>query len=283
MYRPRMPLWKRVLMSIAMVIATVWLIFPIYWAVITSLKKPADVFKLSFIPFLQFRPTLENWRTELTLRSKEVFGGLSTSFIVAISAAAVALAIGTLAGYGLARFRYQRWKNKDIAMWILSQRFLPPAATVIPFFLMMRKFGLIDTPLALILVNVTFTIPFTVMILRDAFGEVPLELEESALVDGCTPLQALVWIALPLVTPALVSAAIISFAFTWNEFLFAFILTYSKATPMTVIIAGTQDVQGVQFWYVSTRMLTAVIPPTILAMAIQRYIVRGLTLGAVKG
>lgn len=283
MYRPKMPAWKRVLMIIAMVIATVWLIFPFYWAVITSLKKPADVFKLSFIPFVQFQPTLENWRTELTLRTKEVVGGLSTSFIVAVSAAAIALAIGTLAGYGLARFRYQCWKNRDIAMWILSQRFLPPAATVIPFFLMMRKFGLIDTPLALILVNVTFTIPFTVMILRDAFGELPLELEESALVDGCTPFQTLVWIALPLVAPALVSAAIISFAFTWNEFLFAFILTYSQATPMTVVIAGTQDTQGVQFWYVSTRMLMAVIPPTILAMAIQRYIVRGLTLGAVKG
>lgn len=283
MYRPKMPAWKRVLMIIAMVIATVWLIFPFYWAVITSLKKPADVFKLSFIPFVQFQPTLENWRTELTLRTKEVVGGLSTSFIVAVSAAAIALAIGTLAGYGLARFRYQRWKNRDIAMWILSQRFLPPAATVIPFFLMMRKFGLIDTPLALILVNVTFTIPFTVMILRDAFGELPLELEESALVDGCTPFQTLVWIALPLVAPTLVSAAIISFAFTWNEFLFAFILTYSQATPMTVVIAGTQDTQGVQFWYVSTRMLMAVIPPTILAMAIQRYIVRGLTLGAVKG
>lgn len=283
MYRPKMPAWKRVLMIIAMVIATVWLIFPFYWAVITSLKKPADVFKLSFIPFVQFQPTLENWRTELTLRTKEVVGGLSTSFIVAVSAAAIALAIGTLAGYGLARFRYQRWKNRDIAMWILSQRFLPPAATVIPFFLMMRKFGLIDTPLALILVNVTFTIPFTVMILRDAFGELPLELEESALVDGCTPFQTLVWIALPLVAPALVSAAIISFAFTWNEFLFAFILTYSQATPMTVVIAGTQDTQGVQFWYVSTRMLMAVIPPIILAMAIQRYIVRGLTLGAVKG
>ena len=83
--------------------------------------------------------------------------------------------------------------------------------------------------------------------------------------------------------PALVSASIISFAFTWNEFLFAFILTYSKATPMTVVIAGTQDTQGVQFWYVSTRMLMAVIPPAVLAMAIQRYVVRGLTLGAVKG
>ena len=102
------------------------------------------------------------------------------------------------------------------------------------------------------------------MILRDAFGELPIELEESALVDGCSPFQTLIWIALPLVAPALVSASIISFAFTWNEFLFAFILTYSKATPMTVVIAGTQDTQGVQFWYVSTRMLMAVIPPAVL-------------------
>ena len=279
MYRPQMPLWKRILMGIAMVIATIWLIFPFYWAVITSLKKPADVFRLSFIPFLQFQPTLDNWRTELTLRTREVFGGLSNSFTLAISAAAIALIIGTLAGYGLARFRYRRWKNKDIAMWILSQRFLPPAATVIPFFLMMRKLGLVDTRLGNYS-QCNLTIPFTVMI---AMPLDFIELEESALVDGCSPFQTLIWIALPLVAPALVSAAIISFAFTWNEFLFAFILTYSRATPMTVVIAGTQDTQGVQFWYVSTRMLMAVIPPTILAMAIQRYIVRGLTLGAVKG
>jgi multiple sugar transport system permease protein len=148
---------------------------------------------------------------------------------------------------------------------------------------MMRRFGLVDTRLGLILVNVTFTIPFTVMILRDAFRELPVELEESALVDGCSRLQALLRIDLPLVAPALVSAGIISFAFAWNEFLFAFILTYSKATPMTVVIAGTSDTQGIQFWYVSTRMLMAILPPTILAMTIQRYVVRGLTFGAVKG
>ena len=282
MYR-RLPLWKRVLVGLAISIATIWLIFPFYWAVITSLKVPADVFRLSFIPFVQFQPTLQNWRTEVTQRGREVFGGLSTSLIVAVSTALLALTIGTLAGYGLARFSYQRWKNKDIAMWILSQRFLPPAATVIPFFVMMRHFGLIDTRLALILVNVTFTIPFTVMILRDAFRELPIELEESALVDGCSRLQALLRIDLPLVAPALVSAGIISFAFTWNEFLFAFILTYSKATPMTVVIAGTSDTQGIQFWYVSTRMLMAILPPTVLAMTIQRYVVRGLTFGAVKG
>jgi multiple sugar transport system permease protein len=279
----RVPRWKRILIGLAIGAATIWLVFPFYWAVITSLKVPADVFRLSFIPFVQFEPTLQNWSTEITQRGREVFGGLSTSLIVAVSTALLALTIGTLAGYGLARFRYQRWKNKDIAMWILSQRFLPPAATVIPFFLMMRRFGLVDTRLGLILVNVTFTIPFTVMILRDAFRELPVELEESALVDGCSRLQALLRIDLPLVAPALVSAGIISFAFAWNEFLFAFILTYSKATPMTVVIAGTSDTQGIQFWYVSTRMLMAILPPTILAMTIQRYVVRGLTFGAVKG
>lgn len=269
--------------GLAMILVGIWLILPFYWAIITSLKRPADVFKLSVIPFLQFDPTLANWRNELVLRRAEIFSGLSTSFVVAVSAALVALAIGTLAGYALARFKYQRWKNKDIALWILSQRFLPPAATVIPFFLMFKQFGLLDTRLALILVNTTFTIPFAVLISRDAFRDLPIELEEAAQVDGCSPFQSFTRIALPLVAPALVSAGIIMFAFTWNEFLFAFILTYSKATPITVIISGTSDTTGVQFWYVSTRMLMAILPPALLTLTVQRYIVRGLTFGAVKG
>ena len=144
MYRPQMPLWKRVLMSIAMVIATIWLIFPIYWAVITSLKKPADVFKLSFIPFVQFKPTLENWQTELTLRAKEVFRPLSTSFIVAISRGG-ALAIGALAGYGLARFLYQRWRI-GTSPWILRSACLRCSGHPFP-----DDASWINSPLALIL------------------------------------------------------------------------------------------------------------------------------------
>jgi ABC-type sugar transport system, permease component len=269
--------------ALGMTVAGIWIILPFYWAIITSLKRPADVFRLSFVPFLQFEPTLANWRNELVLRRNELVSGLSTSFLVAFTAAMLALAIGTLAGYALARFRYQRWKNKDIALWILSQRFLPPAATVVPFFLLFQRFGLLDTRLALILINTTFTIPFAVLISRDAFREIPFELEEAALVDGCSPFQAFVRVALPLVAPALVSAGIISFAFTWNEFLNAFILTYSRATPMTVVIAGTSDTTGIQFWYVSTRMLMAILPPALLTLTVQRYIVRGLTFGAVKG
>jgi multiple sugar transport system permease protein len=170
-----------------------------------------------------------------------------------------------------------------MAFWFLSQRFLPPAATVIPFFLLMKSLGLLDSRVALIMVNATFAMPFAVLIMKDMFRELPVELEEAALVDGCSRWEAFWRIALPLAAPALVATVIICFSFAWNEFLFALVLTYKKASPMTVVIAGTEHTQGVQFWYVSTRLLLAIIPPTLLALTVQRYIVRGLTMGAVKG
>jgi multiple sugar transport system permease protein len=149
--------------------------------------------------------------------------------------------------------------------------------------LIIKSLGLLDTRLALVLVNTTFTMPFAVLIMRDMFKELPVELEEAALVDGCSRWTAFLRVALPLAAPALVSTAIICFAFTWNEFLFALVLTYRQAIPMTIVIAGTEHTQGVQFWYVSTRLLLAILPPAILALMVQKYIVRGLTMGAVKG
>ena len=275
--------WTNIILWIAVIVAVVWMLFPFYWAVITSIKKPADVFRLSFIPFVQFEPTSENWRSELRMRCQEIKRGLKNSLIIGVCSALVALFIGALAGYGLARYKYHRVKNRDITMWILSQRFLPPAAVVIPFFLIFKTLGLIDSVVGLVLINATFGIPFAVLVTRDAFRDLPEEIEESALVDGCSRFQVFSRIALPLAAPALVAAGIICFAFAWNEFLFAFIMSYSKAVPMTVLIAGTQDTQGIQFWYVATRMLMAVVPPTILALTVQRYIVQGLTFGAVKG
>jgi len=268
---------------IVVAITIIWVITPFYWAVITSFKKPVDVFRLSAIPWVQFHPTLDNWKMEFTQRGPELFRGISNSIIIAVFASLIAIAIGTFAGYGLARYKYRHWKNQNMAFWFLSQRFLPPAATVIPFFLLMKTINIIDTRLALILVNATFTMPFAILIMRDMFRELPKELEEAALVDGCSRFGVFWRIALPLAVPALVSTAIICFAFAWNEFLFALVLTYKNATPMTIIIAGTEHTQGVQFWYVSTRLLMAIIPPAILALMVQKYIVRGLTLGAVKG
>lgn len=273
----------RVGIGFIVALVIIWVLFPFYWAIITSLKRPIDVFRLSFVPWLQFSPTLANWRSELLDRGSAIFGGLGNSFIIGIGAAFIAVILGTLAGYGLSRFRYRGFRNRDIAFWFLSQRFLPPAATIIPFFLFAQTLRLLDTRLILILANATFTMPFAVLLTRDAFKAVPEELEEAARVDGASHLTAFFRIALPLAAPTLVAAGIIAFAFSWNEFLFAFVLSYTRAVPMSVIIAGTQDVMGVQFWYVSTRLLLAIIPPAIVVLIVQRYIVRGLTLGAVKG
>jgi multiple sugar transport system permease protein len=272
------------LLWLVIFIATAWCVFPFYWALVTSFKPQSVILtKPSLIPWLQFQPTLFNWQNEFTTRWPEISRALVNSLIIATGAAIIAVALGTLAGYGLARFRFRRWSNRNMTVWFLSQRFLPPIVTIIPFFLLIQKLGLIDTRLGLILANATFTMPFAVLTLRDVFKDLPIELEESAYVDGATPFQAFWRIALPLAAPAVAAAAIICFAFAWNEFLFGLILSYQNAQPITVIIAGVEHTQGVQFHAVATRLLLAILPPAILALAAQRYIVRGLTFGAVKG
>jgi multiple sugar transport system permease protein len=273
-----------IVMWIVIVIATCWAFFPFYWAIITSFKPPNVILTTpSLIPFLNFQPTLFNWENEYITRGREIFAALGNSLIISCGATFIAVFLGTLAGYGLARFRFRRWQNKDMTLWFLSQRFLPPMATVIPFFIVMKNLSLLDTHWALILTNATFTMPFAVLIMRDVFKELPIELEESALVDGASRFQSFWHIALPLAAPAAAAAAVICFAFAWNEFLFGLILTYQKAQPVTVIIAGVEHTQGIQFWFVATRLLAAILPPALLALTAQRYIVRGLTFGAVKG
>jgi len=273
-----------VLIWIVIVIAALWAFFPFYWAITTSFKPPGVIVtKPTLFPFLDFKPTLYNWYNEYIQRGREIRNSIRNSMIIAGGAMLIAVFLGTMAGYGLARFRFRRWKNRDMTLWFLSQRFLPPMVTVIPFFIVMKSFKLLDTHWALIMANATFTLPFAVLILRDVFKELPVELEESAWVDGASRFGAFLRIALPLAAPAISVAAVICFSFSWNEFLFALILTYKKATPVTVLIAGVEHTQGVQFWFIATRLLTAILPPAILALAAQRYIVRGLTFGAVKG
>jgi multiple sugar transport system permease protein len=273
-----------VLIWIVIVIAALWAFFPFYWAITTSFKPPGVIVtEPTLFPFIDFKPTLYNWYNEYIQRGREIRGSLLNSVIIAGGAMLIAVFLGTMAGYGLARFRFRRWKNRDMTLWFLSQRFLPPMVTVIPFFIVMKSFKLLDTHWALIMANATFTLPFAVLILRDVFKELPAELEESAWVDGASRFGAFLRIALPLAAPAISVAAVICFSFSWNEFLFALILTYKKATPVTVLIAGVEHTQGVQFWFIATRLLSAILPPAILALAAQRYIVRGLTFGAVKG
>jgi multiple sugar transport system permease protein len=225
---------------------------------------------------------MDNWNAELGKSGEENFKALGNSAVIAVGATLIAMSLGTLSGYSLARFRY-RIGNRNVVSWFLSQRFLPPVATVIPFFLMLQNLQMFDTHAGMIIVNATFVLPFAVLIMRDFFADFPKDLEEAALVDGANHFQVFARVALPVSGPALVAAGIICFTFAWNEFLFASVLTTRYAQPFTVKISSTGTVRGIHFGFVSTRLLIAVVPPLVLSLFVQRYIVRGLTMGAVKG
>ena len=267
---------------VALLIALIFF-FPIYWAVSNSLRRPAETFTVAGlgIPFVDFTPTFQNWTQQLSV--PEAYNAFVNSNIIAFTAMVLALGLGLPAAYALARFRFFTIPNKDLTVWFLSQRVLPPVATAVPFFIVFSSLDLLDTRIALALVNATFILPFVVVICRQTFYDLPIELEEAALVDGASHFGAFFRVALPLAVPAVAAAALIMFAFAWNEYLFAVILTIKDAATMPVHIAGGVDTRGVQFWFVAVRSLIAMIPPVLLALLAQRYIVRGLTLGAVKG
>lgn len=266
----------------AVIAVTIWVLYPFVWAIVTSFKTQRQALEPTIIPFLQFQPSLENWSAELGLGAPETMLALRNSIVISVGATLLATTLGTLTGYALARFRFGVG-NRNIVSWVLSQRFLPPVATLIPFFLLLQRLQMIDTIPGLIVVNTTFTLPFAILIMRDFFADFADEIEEAALVDGANPLQIFLQVALPLATPAITAAAIICFAFSWNEYLFASVIAPKDAKPYTFLVASTSTVRGVHFGYLATRMLIAITLPVVLSLFVQRYIVRGLSLGAVKG
>lgn len=274
--------WRKIFLWVAVIFVLFIAVYPFFWSVITSFKQQKDALIPSLIPWVQFEPTLFNWQQEFGVGGAETFKALKNSSLIAIGATIVATTLGTTVGYGLARFRYGVG-NRNLVSWFLSQRFLPPIVTVIPFKIFYGRVGLIDSIPGMILVNATFVLPFAVLIMRDFFAEFPKELEEAALVDGANHRQVFLRVALPVAGPSLVAATLICFAFAWNEFLFASQLTTLNAKPYTLLVSGLDSVRGIMFNFVSTRMLITVTVPIVLSLFVQRYIVRGLTFGAVKG
>jgi multiple sugar transport system permease protein len=192
-----------------------------------------------------------------------------------------------MAGYGLSRFSYRwkvlGWRNDNIAFWIISQRFLPPALFIIPFMIAYVNLGLIDTYTGLIIAYTMFNIPFAVWIMRDFFNGLPTDLEDSARVDGANRWTAFVRIVLPLSAPGLVSVAILSFIFSWNEYLYALMLTNAEAVTLPPFIAAQNTQRGVEWWYISALAITAIVPVILVGLLLERFITRGLVAGALKG
>ena len=287
-----MTLSRRIRMTLTYALLIVWTViclFPIYWLVITSIKQPIAVFQgPKYFPWVDFKPTLDAWKFLLTgPTSRQVIRSWTNSAILAIGSATLAVVLGALAGYGLTRFRYRvpglGWRNDNIAFWIISQRMLPPVVVILPFMIMYRFLGLIDTRHGMILAYTVFNLPFAVWILRDFFAGLPIDLEESALIDGASRLQAFRKIVLPLSTPGLVATFLFCMMFSWNDYLFALMLTFSRSSTLPMFIAGegTQS-YGPQWWYLSALSLLAVAPMVIVALLVERYITRGLVVGAIK-
>ena len=281
--------WVQKLLLYAVVIFWCFVcLFPFYWLFTTSLKKPLHVSRgPRYVPYVDYEPTGEHWQYLFDEQRKPLFRHFRNSLIAATGSTVLAVVIGAMAGYGLARFRYRwpglGWRNDNIAFWIISQRFLPPALFVVPFLILYSRLNLVDTHIGLILAYTMFNVPFAVWIMRDFFESLPTDLEDSALVDGATYWQAFVRIVLPLSTPGLVSVAIFSFVFSWNEFLYALMLTNFEAITMPVMIAGQNNTRGIQWWYISALTLAAVTPVVLIGLFLERYITKGLVAGALKG
>ncbi len=263
-------------------------LFPFYWLFTTSFKQPLHVSRGPlYFPYVDYQPTGEHWVYLFDEQQDIIFRHFRNSLISAAGSTILAVVIGSMAGYGLARYKYYwrilGWRNNDIAFWVISQRFLPPALFVVPFLLIYSTLGMIDTHIGLILAYTMFNLPFTVWIMRDFFESLPSDLEDSALVDGATPWQAFIRIVLPLSAPGLVAVAIFSFVFSWNEYLYALMLTNFDAITMPVLIAGQNNTRGIQWWFISALTLSTVAPVVLIGLFLERYITRGLTTGALKG
>jgi multiple sugar transport system permease protein len=257
---------------------TLFVLAPFYWVAVTSIKPSDDMLTTPPVWFPK-HPTAIHYAT--SLNHMRGWLGLKNSLIIASVVTILSVLIGSAAAYSMARFRTG---GKHLAFWVLSQRFLPPIAVVIPVFLMFRTLSLVDSRLGLVLLYTVFALPFTIWMMYAYFRQMPPDLEEAALVDGCSRWQALWKIAWPLAAPGIVSAGAFAFIFSWTEFLFALVLTSTKAVTLPVVLAGTAtEFQGNLYGEASALTMVSLVPAVLLGIFVQRHIVRGLTLGAVQG
>jgi multiple sugar transport system permease protein len=198
-------------------------------------------------------------------------------------AVASAVAIFVILAQTIGRRFRRSLGNNDIAFWLISQRMLPPVAVVIPIYVLFQRVGLLDTQLALIITYVATNLPIVVWLMRDYFARVPIELEESAAVDGASPYRIFRSIVLPVAVPGLVATFLFVLVFAWNEYLLALFLSSANAQTMPLTVAAQNATRGPQWWYMSVLILIMILPVIGMAIALERYIARGLLVGAVRG
>jgi multiple sugar transport system permease protein len=315
---------------------TLFVIFPIYWVVVTSFKLPQHVNEGPvYIPFVDFMPSLHAWEALLVTDFGDTLRSYFNSFVIGIGATALCMIIGSMAAYALARIQYRPklgivltfvlvllaatvatvmtgldWKltmavalaiffflvkalgrhfqatlgNGDILFWIISQRILPPIVVIIPIYMMFQSVGLVDTHIGLILAYTVANLPIVVWLMHDFFAGLPIELEESAQLDGATRFGIFWEIVLPLTRAGLAATTLLVLILNWNEYLMAVFLSTSKAQTMPILVAAMNaGDRGILWWTMCVVIVVMIMPVIVMAIFLQRFIAKGVLLGAVKG
>jgi multiple sugar transport system permease protein len=268
-------------------------LFPIYWTVTTSFKTAVDVTQGHLVPWIDFQPDWRGWRSlglspdrigEISTARQEFMQRFANSVVASVGASALAIVIGSLAAYGLSRFKYKLgpWRNDDISFFFLSQLILPPVVLALPFLVLYKALAVLDTKIGLILVYTLMVLPIVIWIMRDQFKAIPIELEQAALVDGASIWGAFARIVLPIALPGMVAAFILSVVLCWNEYFFAALLTSTDAKTLPVMVASQTGSQGIDWWSMAALSTAAIAPLVIVGIFLERYIVKGLTAGAIK-
>ncbi len=265
---------RLIIISVVIILIVIATLFPIYWMLLTSVQHKNELMT-SPPHFFTRHPTLKNW--EFTFR--DTLPKFFNSLIIAFFATLIAIVLGAMSGYAFARYKVG---GDTLPFWILSLKFFPPVVAIVPYFLMMNTLRLIDTKTAVIIPHLIITVPFAVWMIKGFVQEVPRELEEAAMIDGASQLSIIRIITLPLIAPGLVVTSLFCFIWSWNDFMFALILTRNSAITIPVAIAGMREAHGLMWGEVSATASLGTVPIILLAVVLQRYLVRGLSLGSLK-
>jgi len=261
-----------------MVVAVLCVVGPFAWILMSSFKHQIAILTGAW----SFTPTWSNYVEVLFGRRSDFVGNVRNSAVVASVSTVLVLVVGTLAAYSLHRFRWARWVTTGFLGWTLIFHMIPALTLVGPWYIAFRELGWYDTLGGLILTHVTMNLPMTVWLMMAFFSEIPPEIEEAARVDGCSPLEAFRYVALPLAVPGLIAAGILAFIFSWNEFSIALNLTARDTATVPVAIARFAQQYEVQHSQMAAAAVISTSPALLLMALGQRFIVRGLTLGSVK-
>ncbi|MEM1265782.1 MAG: carbohydrate ABC transporter permease [Pseudomonadota bacterium] len=327
---------SKALLYTALVAWSLFVIFPIYWLLITSFKTPAAVNEGPFfIPWVDFQPSLHAWRELFVLDFEDTMRAYVNSIVISLSATALSVLVGSMAAYSLSRIEFApnlitilyfvalligssvaigiydadlwltlavavalffllaravgrlytvRLGNGDILFWIISQRILAPIVVVVPIYMMFQSVRLLDTHIALILTYAVVNMPIVVWLMYDFFNSIPRDLEESAQLDGATMIMTFREIVLPLSRAGLSATTLLVMIFAWNEYLLALFLSTSRAQTLPILVAAMNaGERGILWWTMSVAIIIMIIPVVVLAVVLQKYISKGLLVGAVKG